>query len=61
MNDDNNYFDHDEEDVLHDAFLMMQSEKTTYETIEDVLLNETVYDEDTIKFWSEHVDEFGDE
>jgi len=36
-----NYFDIDEEDVLHDAFLMIVSNNEKYEDIEDVLVEET--------------------
>lgn len=53
MNDDN-YFDHEQEDVLHDAFLMTVSPRTDYETIEDVLIGETIYDKDTIDYWTEN-------
>lgn len=49
--DNGNYFDHDEEDVLHDAFLMIVSSDTEYDCIEDVLKNETIYDQQTIDFW----------
>ncbi|MFB6352934.1 MAG: hypothetical protein ABEJ92_02500 [Halobacteriales archaeon] len=51
-----NYFDHDEEDVLHDAFLMIVCERTDYENIEDVLVGETIYDERTLDYWKQNAD-----
>lgn len=56
--DNGNYFDHVEEDVLHDAFLMIVSDSTDYESIEDVLVGETIYEERTIEYWTENVDNF---
>lgn len=49
--DNDNYFDHTEEDVLHDAFLMIVHEDTDYENIEDVLINETIFDAESLKHW----------
>lgn len=51
------YFDHDEEDVLHDAFLMIVSDGNDYENIEDVLLGETIYDQRSINIWKEELSE----
>lgn len=55
---DENYFDHEQEDVLHDAFLMIVSERTDYENIEDVLVGETIYEQDGLDYWREEVDSF---
>lgn len=48
-----NYFDSNEEDVVHDVFLMILSDDTDYENIEDVLLGETTFTQRTIDYWSE--------
>lgn len=55
---EDNYYDHDEEDVLHDAFLMIVSERTDYENIEDVLIGETIYEQHSLDFWKENIDSF---
>jgi hypothetical protein len=47
---DNNYFDMEQEDVVHDVFLMVKSDKTDYECIEDVLLGETSFTENALGF-----------
>lgn len=57
VTNEDNYFDHDEEDVVHDAFLMIASSDTDYESIEDVLLGETIYTEHTISYWCERYGE----
>jgi hypothetical protein len=43
--DNGNYFDIDEEDVLHDAFLMIVSNNKKYDDIEDVLVEETLFEQ----------------
>lgn len=50
---DDNYFNHEQEDVIHDAFLMIVSERTDYENIEDVLVGETIYQQETLDHWKE--------
>lgn len=45
MTRENNYFDIDEEDVLHDAFLMIADGGTDYDCLEDVIRGETAFDE----------------
>lgn len=55
---EDNYFDIDEEDVLHDAFLMIVSDSTDYENIEDVLLGETIYEQHSLDYWRENIDSF---
>jgi hypothetical protein len=55
---EDNYFDLDEEDVLHDAFLMIVSERTDYENIEDVLIGETLFEQESLDYWREEVDSF---
>jgi hypothetical protein len=54
---EDNYFESDEEDVVHDAFLMIASSETDYGDIEDVLIGETIYDEHTIEFWKDELGE----
>lgn len=54
---DGNYFDSREENGLHDAYLMIQSDKTEYECLKDVLLGETIFDEEGLEFWEENVDD----
>lgn len=55
MNDtktnDDNWFDHKGENAVHDAWLMIESDKTDYDSIEDVLVGETIFTEDTIEYW----------
>ena len=58
MSDSENYFDHEQEDALHDAFLMIHSERTDYENIEDVLVGETIYEAHSLTYWKENVDSF---
>lgn len=48
---DEYYFDRDQEDVLHDAFLMINSSDTEYETLIEVILGETQYDESALDGW----------
>lgn len=38
---ENNYFTHEQACAIHDAHLMIESDETDYESIEDVLLGET--------------------
>lgn len=46
---DDNYFDIIEEYQVHDAFLMIVSDDTDYNNIEDVLLNETTFTKESIE------------
>lgn len=55
---DDNYFDHEQEDALHDAFLMIVSERTDYDNIEDVLIGETIFEQEGLDYWREEVDSF---
>ena len=48
-----NYFDHEEENAVHDAFLMIIDSRTDYENIEDVLMGETIFDERSIREWKQ--------
>lgn len=50
---DEYYFDRDQEDVLHDAFLMINSSDTEYETLREVILGETRYGEESLEVWEE--------
>lgn len=51
------FFDFGEEDAIHDAFLMIVSPETDYENIEDVLVGESSYDQDTLDHWKEYLSE----
>lgn len=42
-----NYFNLEEEDALHDAFLMIRSDETEYDNLRDVILGETLFTEDS--------------
>lgn len=52
-----NYFDHKEEDILHDAFLMIADSSTEYENIEDVLIGETIYETRSIEIQKKRLSE----
>ena len=54
---EDNYFDSNEEDALHDAFLMSHSERTDYDNLRDVLLGETIFEERGLDWWQENIDE----
>jgi hypothetical protein len=47
---EDNYFDLTEEDTVHDAFLMIVSSETDYDSIEDVLLEETTFTDNALGF-----------
>jgi hypothetical protein len=53
MNTDNNYFDIKQENVVHDVFLMIESEETEHDCIEDVLIAETTFTEDDLSWAKE--------
>jgi len=55
---DKNYFDADEEDALQEAWAMMQSDKIEHDTLREVILNETVYDEHTLDYWAAEIDDY---
>lgn len=57
MTNEDNYFDHAEENAVHDAFLMIVSNDTDYENIEDVLVGETIFDADSLAYWRERYSE----
>ena len=48
-----NYFDHEEENAVGIAFLMIIDGSTDYENIEDVLIGETTWDERRIREWKQ--------
>jgi hypothetical protein len=55
---DKNYFDADEEDALQEAWAMMQSDKIEHDTLREVILNETVYDERALDYWAAEIDNY---
>jgi len=57
MSDNENYFDRNEEDAVLDAYWMMVSEETDYETIADVIKGETIYTEHALKYHEERITE----
>jgi hypothetical protein len=53
MTNEENYYNFEQENVVHDVFLMIQSDRTEYETVEDVLLAETTFTENALGFSDE--------
>jgi len=53
---DENYFDADEEDALHDAWCMIHSDETEYDTFREVILGETIFEEHALDYWAENIE-----
>jgi len=50
---DDIYFDRMTEGAVMDAWLMIQSDETPYETLEAVIINETTFSEDMLSQWAD--------
>jgi hypothetical protein len=57
MSDKPNYFDAEEESAVHDAFLMIVSNNDTYEDIEDVIVEETSFEQEALDRTKERISE----
>jgi hypothetical protein len=55
--EDENYFDPTEEGALRDAWCMIHSDETDYNTLREVILGETILKEQSLDYWKENIDE----
>lgn len=48
---DDIWFDRTQENSIMDAWLMIESDDTDYDSIDDVVLGETTFTEETLESW----------
>jgi len=55
--DNDNWFDVEQENSVHDAFLMVADPDCEHESIRDVIINETTFTEENCEMWEEKYNE----